>query len=243
MDGSEEPKGSATVAGCAKVGLVARGGRGRTGGSTGLDLWIQRGRYQGRRVKPLDGDLRSRTLSLLYPPSDEKGNPIRDAASAPPTDELPDIKAWLSSEFDSMVTEGVSRVLDLSGGDRVLQEYVRDLVLREFCQDFGVELMMPIFLGPEIEDFRHAIEMLVKETSPLFRGTAEGSPDHSRAPLERRRKAPPPRDRRTDGARAGLWWLRSACLASLERDERLRLVLGALRWTPIVRQPEPVVKV
>jgi hypothetical protein len=160
MDGSEEPKGSATVAGCAKVGLVARGGRGRTGGSTGLDLWIQRGRHQGRRVKPLDGDLRSRTLSLLYPPSDEKGNPIRDAASAPPTDELPDIKAWLSSEFDSMVTEGVSRVLDLSGGDRVLQEYVRDLVLREFCQDFGVELMMPIFLGPEIEDFRHAMEML-----------------------------------------------------------------------------------
>src|SRR6266404_2705599 len=76
-------------------------------------------------------DLRSRTLSLLYPPSDEKGNPIPDAASAPPTDELPDIKAWLSSEFDSMVTEGVSRVLDLSGGDRVLQEYVRDLVLRE----------------------------------------------------------------------------------------------------------------
>ena len=59
-----------------------------------------------------------------------------------------------------MVTEGVSRVLDLSGGDRVLQEYVRDLVLREFCQDFGVELMMPIFLGPEIEDFRHAMEML-----------------------------------------------------------------------------------
>ena len=89
MDGSEEPKGSATVAGCAKVGLVARGGRGRTGGSTGLDLWIQRGRHQGRRVKPLDGDLRSRTLSLLYPLSDEKGNPIPDAASAPPTDELP----------------------------------------------------------------------------------------------------------------------------------------------------------
>ena len=83
MDGSEEPKGSVSAAGCTKVSLVARGGRGRTGGSTGLDLWIRRGRYQGRRVKPLDGDLRSRTLSLLYPPIDEQKKPIPDAASAP----------------------------------------------------------------------------------------------------------------------------------------------------------------
>jgi hypothetical protein len=45
MDGSEEPKGSLTAAGSAKVGLVARGGRGRTRGSTGFDLWIQRRRH------------------------------------------------------------------------------------------------------------------------------------------------------------------------------------------------------
>src|SRR6516165_5541402 len=118
--------------------LLIRAGRGRTGGSTGLDLAIQRARHQGRRVKPLDGDLRSRTLSALYPATDEAGRPIPDGASAPATDELPDIKAWLSAELDEMVVTRVSRVLDLSGGDRVMQEYARDLELMAFCRDFGI---------------------------------------------------------------------------------------------------------
>lgn len=141
--------------------LVIRAGRGRTGGSTGLDLIVQRARHQGRRVKPLDGDLRSRTLSELYPAADEKGRPIRDGASWPKTDELPDIKAWLSAELDSMVGEQVSRVLDLSGGDRVMQEYVRDLALMDFCRDFGIEPTVAVYLGPDMEDFRHATQLLL----------------------------------------------------------------------------------
>lgn len=141
--------------------LLIRAGRGRTGGSTGLDLAVQRARHQGRRVKPLDGDLRSRTLSALYPARDEKGKPIRDGASSPKTDELPDIKEWLSAELDSLVEEQVSRVLDLSGGDRVIQEYVRDLALMDFCRDFGVEVAVAVYLGPDMEDFRHATQLLV----------------------------------------------------------------------------------
>ena len=39
--------------------LAIRRGRGRLGGSTFLDLLIQRSRQAGRRMKPLDGDLRS----------------------------------------------------------------------------------------------------------------------------------------------------------------------------------------
>lgn len=140
--------------------LLIRAGRGRTGGSTGLDLMIQRARHQGRRVKPLDGDLRSRTLSELYPAMDEKGRAVRDGASWPKTDELPDIKEWLSAELDSMVEEQVSRVLDLSGGDRVMQEYVRDLSLMDFCQDFGIEPTVAVYLGPDMEDFRHATQLL-----------------------------------------------------------------------------------
>jgi hypothetical protein len=142
--------------------LVIRAGRGRTGGSTGLDVMVQRARHQGRRVKPLDGDLRSRTLSALYPAEDEKGRPIRDGASAPPTDELPDIKAWLSSELDEMIREGVSRVLDLSGGDRVMQEYIRDLDIMAFCKDFGIEPTVAVYLGPDMEDFRHALQLLAE---------------------------------------------------------------------------------
>ena len=48
---------------------LIRCGRGRVGGSTFLNFIIEWGRHRGRRVKPLDGDLRSRTLTLLYPPS------------------------------------------------------------------------------------------------------------------------------------------------------------------------------
>jgi len=154
-DTQPEPRGEKT-----QPSLFIRAGRGRTGGSTGLDLAIQRARFQGRRVKPLDGDRRSKTLSTLYPVKDARGEPIQDAASAPLSDELPDIKKWLSSEFDSMVEDGVSRALDLSGGDRVMQEFVRDLALNEFCLDYGIKATVALFLGPDIEDFRHATEIL-----------------------------------------------------------------------------------
>ena len=161
MDGSIKP--DAETAGEVQTAprLLIRAGRGRTGGSTGLDLAVQRARYQGRRVKPLDGDLRSRTLSALYPAQDERGKPIRDGASSPQTDELPDIKAWLSAELDGMVEERVSRVLDLSGGDRVMQEYVRDLALMEFCRDYEIEATVAVYLGPDMEDFRHATQLLI----------------------------------------------------------------------------------
>jgi hypothetical protein len=160
MDGSIVPEGSVADGEGAKLDLLIRAGRGRTGGSTGLDLAVQRARYQGRRVKPLDGDLRSRTLSSLYPAKDEQGHPIQDGASSPATDELPDIKAWLSAEFDSMVEERASRVLDLSGGDRVMQEYVRDLALMDFCRGFGIDPTVAVVLGPDMEDFRHAFQLL-----------------------------------------------------------------------------------
>ena len=45
--------------------LVIRKGRGRLGGSTVLDVMIQRARFHGRRAQPLDGDLRSGTLAAL----------------------------------------------------------------------------------------------------------------------------------------------------------------------------------
>jgi hypothetical protein len=152
-----------------KPNLFIRAGRGRTGGSTGLDLAIQRARFQGRRVKPLDGDRRSKTLSTLYPAVNDRGEPVQDGASAPLSDELPDIKKWLSGEFDAMVEDEVSRALDLSGGDRVMQEFVRDLALNEFCQDYGITPTVALFLGPDIEDFRHATEILRSGEFPSAR--------------------------------------------------------------------------
>ncbi len=135
-------------------------GRGRLGGSMGMDLYIQRARFQGRRVKPLDGDLRSRTLSTLYPAQTADGSPIQDGASVPRSEETADYKQWLSPEFEQMVVEGVSRVIDLGGGERVMQEFVRVFPLSSYCDDFGVDLLPIFFLGPDIEDLAHVVQIM-----------------------------------------------------------------------------------
>jgi hypothetical protein len=123
----------------APVPVLAVGlGRGFGGKSTGLSELVWRARDQGRDVIVADGDTRSRTLAGLFP-----------EAVSPATDELPDVKEWLSGILNRMVEERRSAVLDLGGGDRVLQEYGRDLLLVEFCAEYGIEPLALYFLGPE----------------------------------------------------------------------------------------------
>ena len=139
---------------------AVRLGRGRLGGSTGMDLFIQRARFHGRRVKPLDGDLRSRTLATLYPAQAADGSPIPDGASMPRSEDMKDYVAWLKPEFDRMVEDGVSVALDLGGGERVMQEFVQDFPLSDYCDDFGVDLLPIFFLGPDIEDLNHVVQVM-----------------------------------------------------------------------------------
>ncbi len=121
-------------------------GRGFGGKSTGLAELVWRARNQGRSVIVADGDARSKTLAGIFPD-----------ATFPPTEELPDIKAWLNTVLNSMVKEKRSAVLDLGGGDRVLMEYGRDLRLVEFCSRRGIEPLALYFLGPEAEDLKHVL--------------------------------------------------------------------------------------
>jgi hypothetical protein len=123
-------------------------GRGFGGKSTGLAELVWRARNQGREVIVADGDPRSRTLSSMF-----------SEAMSPPTEELPDVKTWLSQVLNRMVKERRSAVLDLGGGDRVLQEYGRDLRLVEFCARRGIEPLALYFLGPEDEDLRHVLSI------------------------------------------------------------------------------------
>ncbi|KJB91250.1 hypothetical protein N826_31475 [Skermanella aerolata KACC 11604] len=123
-------------------------GRGFGGKSTGLSELVWRARDQGRDVIVADGDARSRTLAGMFP-----------EAVSPATDELPDVKEWLSGILNRMVEERRSAVLDLGGGDRVLQEYGRDLLLVEFCGEYGIEPLALYFLGPEEEDLKHVLSI------------------------------------------------------------------------------------
>ena len=139
---------------------LIRGGRGRVGGSTFLDFVVQWSRHRGRRVKPLDGDLRSRTLSALYPQTDASGAPVQDGADAPPSEDLVAMKAWFGGELDQSVGEDVCRVVDFGGGDRVMQEYGSDLKIGEFSQRFSLGLIWAFVLGPDPEDLQHVVQVL-----------------------------------------------------------------------------------
>lgn len=111
-------------------------------------------------MKPMDGDLRSQTLRSLYPASDPQGRPIEDGVSCPASEELPEMKAWILKNLDEMAEDRVSRGLDLGGGERVIPEFVRDLSLTSYCTDFGIGLLSVYMLGPDLEDFRHVLELI-----------------------------------------------------------------------------------
>ena len=50
-----------------------------------------------------------------------------------------------------------SIVIDLGGGDHVLQEYGYDLRLAEFCTALGAHPLGAFMCGPQIDDFEHVL--------------------------------------------------------------------------------------
>lgn len=133
--------------------LCMRHGRGRLGGSTLLDLLIQLGRASGRSVLVGDGDRGNPTLSALYPPGSAGG------ASRPKSDEVPDVKDWITDCVGDGMKHSASVVIDLGGGDRVLQEYGQDFGLVEFCESQGMQPLGLFFCGPEMDDFEHILRI------------------------------------------------------------------------------------
>lgn len=127
--------------------LVVGLGRGFGGKSTALAELVWRAQFNGRQVIVADGDIRSRTLSGLFP----------EQATSPETEELPDFKLWFSGLLNRMVKERRSAVLDLGAADRVLQEYGRDLNLVGFCTKRRISPLALYVLGPEEEDLRHVL--------------------------------------------------------------------------------------
>ncbi|UEM08010.1 hypothetical protein JL101_035765 (plasmid) [Skermanella rosea] len=121
-------------------------GRGGGGKSTMLAELVWRAKNRGRSVIVADGDMRSKTLSTLFPD-----------AITPESEELPDIKKFLTTLLNRIAKEGRSAVLDLGGGDRALLEFGRDLRLVEFCARRGIEPVALYCLGPEPEDLSHVV--------------------------------------------------------------------------------------
>jgi hypothetical protein len=123
-------------------------GRGSSGKSTVLAEMIWRAQAQGRSPIVADGDARSKTLSHLFAD-----------ATAPLSEEIADIKLWLTGLLNRAVKDQRSVVLDLGGGDRTLLEYGRDLRLVEFCDRRGIAPLGVYVLGPEAEDLSHIVSI------------------------------------------------------------------------------------
>jgi hypothetical protein len=135
--------------------LAMRYGRGRLGGSGVILTAIQRARFHGRRIKPMEGDLKSRTLASYYPSHAPDGRPILDGATMPRSENLGDFKSWIGDTMDDMAEDRISRALDISGGDRVMQELLADLSLSAFCGERGFKFLALCMLGSDMEDFNH----------------------------------------------------------------------------------------
>ena len=119
MDGVEGAESmTSTANGLARRPVMGiRLGRGRTGGSTFVDMLVQRARTGGRKVVIADGDLRNPTLSGLYPPGTAGG------AMQPQSDDLVDMKDLFTTALGQAVSDNASLLVDFGGGDRVMLEY------------------------------------------------------------------------------------------------------------------------
>jgi hypothetical protein len=134
--------------------VAFRFGRGRTGGSTWLDTVIQLARVASRPVLVGDADRRNPTLSGLYPVGGEV------SAMPPPTsDETADVKDFLTSAVGESIARRMSLVMDMSGGDRALQEHGRDLGMVEICEAHGMLPLAFFMCGPEMDDFDHIVSI------------------------------------------------------------------------------------
>lgn len=135
----------ATEAGAVTTPVLAIGlGRGGGGKSTMLAEMVWRAKAAGRKVLVADGDVRSATLHGLFPD-----------AVVPKSEEMADVSAFLSGVLSRMVSERLSAVLDLGGGDRALLDFGRDLRLIEFCARRKIEPLAVYCLGPDEEDLAH----------------------------------------------------------------------------------------
>lgn len=150
---------------------VARYGRGRLGGSGLLLQLAQRALWQGRAVRLLDCDLKSQTLSTYYPAVPcGSGGGVDGAGrlcTSPRSEDAADVKAFVLSDLDRLTADRISRLLDVSGGDSVLQDLLRDLELPAFCREEGIAFTWLCPLGPDKEDFRHLLRAVERgDVSP-----------------------------------------------------------------------------
>ena len=103
-----------------------------------------------------DGDTHNATLARFYPPGKPGG------ALQPRGSEVGDVTEWVTEVTSQMAADKTSMVLDMGGGDKVLEVHAKDLNLPEFCEAAGVQALAIYSIGPTEEDFDHAMSIYEK---------------------------------------------------------------------------------
>lgn len=136
-------------------------GRGRSGGSLGLSVFVYWAIMEGRFVLAADGDPNNPTLSRLFPPEGPHG------VERPVDAELETSKLWLAATLAKALEKGASVVIDMGGGDRISEELAAEADLGGFLQANDFTPTFVYFTGPERDDFDHVYRIWSGKT---FRG-------------------------------------------------------------------------
>jgi hypothetical protein len=129
-------------------------GRGRLGGSSMLTYFGERAIHAGRKTMMADGDVRNPMLSLVHPPSSEHGAP------RPVSDQTSDGMAWITSTMNLAAQRNSSVLIDLGGGDRVLQDWSADVNFEQMAKALGYSVTGLFFCGPDFDDFTHILSIM-----------------------------------------------------------------------------------
>lgn len=127
------------------IKFIVRVSRGRLGGSTFLTALAERAIYSGRPVLLGDGDRHNKGISSspLYA---KHGLPL------PTGDDRIAMQAWLTTAFEIAIEKQKNLLLDIGGGDELMQEYATTTGLVETAEALGATVVGLFMCGTEPGD-------------------------------------------------------------------------------------------
>ena len=136
-----------------KLTATVRVSRGRLGGSTYLTALSERAIMAGRPTLLGDGDRHNKGISQspLY---------ARHGLPLPTADDRVTMQKWLTDAFGAAVEQRKNLVLDIGGGDELVQEYAATTGLIEAGEALGITVVGLFMYGTEPGDLDFIEQLL-----------------------------------------------------------------------------------
>lgn len=132
---------------------IVKVSRGRLGGSTFLTALAERAIYAGRPLLLGDGDRHNKGISQS-PLYGTHGLPL------PAADDRVTMQKWLTDAFGAAIEQRKNLVLDIGGGDELVQEYASTTGLIEAGEALGITVVGLFMYGTEPGDLDFIAQLL-----------------------------------------------------------------------------------